>query len=80
MSDVKRKKGESFESFFRRVKRRWVASGRILEARKQQYFEPKKSKNVQRESAIKRNQKAEKMTYLQKIGRIPVEEQKFRRR
>ena len=80
MSDIKRKKGESFEAFFRRVKRRWIQSGRILEARKQQFFTPKKSKNVQRSGAVKRAAKISKTNYLRKIGRLAPEEDRFRRR
>lgn len=77
MSDIKRKKGESFDSFLRRVRRRWKQSGRILEARKRTVFTPKKSKNVQRNSAVVRSQKISKTNYLRKIGRLPQEEDRF---
>ena len=80
MSDIKRKKGESFEAFLRRVKRRWIQSGRILEARKQKHFVPKKSKNVQRNSAVRKAAMISKTNYLRKIGRLPQEEQRFGRR
>ncbi|KKS72094.1 MAG: hypothetical protein UV42_C0014G0033, partial [Candidatus Magasanikbacteria bacterium GW2011_GWE2_42_7] len=46
MSEIKRKKGESFEAFMRRTKQSWRNSGSILQARKIQYFIPSKSKNV----------------------------------
>lgn len=80
MSDIKRKKGESFDAFLRRVRRRWKQSGRILEARKRTFFTPKKSKNVQKHSAVTRAQKQSKTAYLRKIGRLPEEEDQFGRK
>lgn len=77
MSEIKRKKGESFEAFIRRVKRRWQQSGKILQARKVKFQIPKQSKNVQKNQAVKRSQKISKETYLRKIGRLPPEEDKF---
>lgn len=80
MSEIKRKKGESFEAFIRRVKRRWQQSGKLLQARKIQYFEPSKSKNMQNKSAVNRLQKYSKIEYLRKVGRLPVEEEtKFKK-
>ncbi len=70
MSEVKRKKGESFEAFIRRVKNQWRSSGRILQAKKIQYFVPKKSKNVQKTHAVSRAKKHSKTAYLRKIGRL----------
>lgn len=78
MSELKRKKNESFEGFMRRVKQQWQRSGTILQARKTQYFEPKKSKNVQRKSAIKYAKKVAKTEFLRKIGKLPQEEMKKR--
>ncbi|MBT4153627.1 MAG: hypothetical protein HOE53_03165 [Candidatus Magasanikbacteria bacterium] len=80
MSDVKRKKGESFEQFFRRVKQGWKLSGRILQVRKVKVFLPKKSKNVQKMSAVKKAAKQSKQAYLQKIGKMARPESRFRRR
>jgi len=77
VSEIKRKKGESFEAFIRRVKRRWQQSGKILQARKVKFQIPKQSKNVQKNQAVKRSQKISKETYLRKIGRLPPEEDKF---
>lgn len=73
MSEVKRKKGESFESFMRRVKRQWQQSGKILQVKKIQFFTPEKSKNVQRKSAIARARKTAKLNYLRKVGKLPPE-------
>jgi hypothetical protein len=48
--------------------------GKILQARKIQYFEPKKSKNVQRKQAVKYAQKQAKTEFLRKTGKLPQEE------
>jgi len=79
VSEVKRKKGESFEAFIRRVKKRWLQSGKLLQARKIKFFEPKKSKNMVRKRTVKRNQMISKTNYLRKIGKLP-EEEKFTRK
>lgn len=78
MSELKRKKNESFEGFMRRVKQQWQRSGKLLQARKIQYFEPTKSKNVQRVQAIKYAHKVAKTEFLRKIGKLPPEELKKR--
>jgi len=77
VSEIKRKKGESFESFIRRVKRRWLESGKLLQARKVQFFEPAKSKNLKKKHAVERSKKISKTNYLRKIGKLPPEEDKF---
>ena len=74
MSEIKRKKGESFEAFMRRVKRQWQQSGKILQVRKVQFYAAKQSKNVQRKNALKRVRMTEKVDYLRKVGRLPEEE------
>jgi ribosomal protein S21 len=78
VSEIERKKGESFDAFMRRVKRRWLQSGKMLEARKVQFFIPNKSKNVQKESAILRVKKKKKMEYLRKIGKLPDTEMSYK--
>lgn len=75
MSDIKRKKGESFDAFLRRVKRRWLMSGRVIEARKHQNFLPKVSRNRRRAHAVKRSRINERTTYLRKIGRLKDDEE-----
>ena len=74
MSDIKRKKNESFEAFFRRVKQQWLRSGKILQVRKVQFFAKKKSKNVQRKNAIQYSKIVSKTRYLQKTGKLPVDD------
>ena len=77
MSEVKRKKGESFESFMRRVKRQWQQSGKLLQVRKIQYYEPHKSRNVRRKHAVKRARTVAVENYLRKVGKLPEEQDKF---
>lgn len=79
MSEIKRRKGESFESFIRRVKRRWQQSGKLLQARKVQYFAEKKSKNLRSKKRVEFLQKVSKLNYLRKTGRLPAEEVETKR-
>jgi ribosomal protein S21 len=80
VSDIKRKKGESFEAFIRRVKRQWLKSGKLIQAKKIKFRTGKTSKNVQRKQAVGRAKKISKTNYLRKIGKLPPEEDTFRRR
>lgn len=80
MSELKRKKNESFEAFMRRVKQQWQRSGTILQARKIQYFTPAKSKNVTRKQAIDRARLITQTEYLRKTGKLPAEEYKNKKR
>jgi ribosomal protein S21 len=80
VSEVKRKKNESFDAFFRRVKQQWMRSGRVLQVRKVQFFEKKKSKNVQKNQAVSHSKMVSKNTYLRKIGKLPeIDESKKKR-
>ncbi len=74
MSEVKRKKGESFEAFMRRVKRQWQQSGKILQVKKIQFHNPPKSKNVQRKYAVKKAHTTAKLNYLRKTGQLPPDQ------
>lgn len=69
----KRRKNESFEAFMRRVKKRWQQSGKLLQVKKIQFYEPEKSRNTRRSSALHRLKVKAKMEYLKKIGRLPEE-------
>ncbi len=71
MAEIKRRKTESFESFMRRVKKRWQQSGKILQVKKIQFYTGSKSKSVRKKSALHRLAVAQKMNYLKKIGRLP---------
>lgn len=76
VSEIKRKKGESFDAFIRRVKKRWQQSGKLLQARKIQFFEKAKSKNVKRKQTVQYKANISKTEYLRKIGRLKDEEVK----
>lgn len=80
MSEIKRKKNESFEAFMRRVKKRWQQSGKILQVKKIQFYERDRSRNMRRKSALHRLKMAGKIEYLKKIGRLPEEKMSNRRR
>lgn len=77
MSEIKRRKTESFEAFLRRVKKRWQQSGKILEVKKKQFYGKQKNKNMRKKSALHRLQVAKQIEYLKKIGRMPEEPKKF---
>lgn len=80
MSELKRKKNESFEAFMRRVKQQWQRSGKILQARKIQYFTAKQSKNVTRKLAVSKVKKNVKTELLRKTGKLPADDYKKKRR
>lgn len=79
MSEIKRKKSESFEAFIRRVKKRWQQSGKVLQVKKIQFHDRDKSRTMRRKSALHRLRVTSKMEYLKKIGRLPEEKQRRRR-
>lgn len=78
MIEVKRRKNESFESLVRRFRKQVQLSGTVLQAKKVQYRKSQKSKNVVRESALKRLKQKDVMDYMTKIGKAPVIEKKKR--
>lgn len=80
MSEIKRKKGESFEAFMRRVKRQWKMSGKLLQAKKVKFFQDEKSRNVRRKQAVHKAKTISKTNYLRKIGKLPQEEDRFSRK
>lgn len=80
MSEIKRKKGESFEGFMRRVKDQWKRSGKLLQARKIQFFQSQPSRNMRRGQAIAKSKKLSKITYLKKIGKLPQKEDPYARK
>ncbi|MFZ5364852.1 MAG: hypothetical protein ACOZBH_01475 [Patescibacteria group bacterium] len=80
MAEVKRKRGESFESFLRRFSRKLFESGKLIQYKKVAYHSRQKSRNLQKQSALIRNKIRIKRDYLKKIGRLPEEENTYRRR
>ncbi len=77
MVDVKRRKGESFESLLRRFTRRVQLSGKMLEARKYRFHSKEPSRTKKKASALRRLELREKREYLLKTGQL-VEERRPR--
>lgn len=81
--EVKRKRGETFESMMRRFSRRVQQSGKLLQAKKIRFHASDKSRNLQRASALRREEIKKKRDYLKKIGKLKEEfgdaRHKFRR-
>jgi len=73
VSEIKRKKNESFEAFIRRVKKRWQQSGKILQVKKIRFHKRDLNKNMRKKSALHKIEVTNKMEYLKKIGRLPEE-------
>lgn len=78
MSEIKRKKSESFEAFLRRVKKRWQQSGKMLQVKKNKFFSRKASKSARKRSALHRLQVTQKIDYLKKIGKLPEDKKSYR--
>jgi ribosomal protein S21 len=78
--NVKRRKGESFESLYRRFSRRMQQSGNVLETKKKRFHAAKPSKPKQKASALRRIQARVKREYLLRIGAIVEEHRPTTRR
>lgn len=74
MSEVKRKKGESFEALMRRFQNKVRQSGRILQAKKIRFYNRPLSRNQRRKSSLERHRRATVRDYLIKIGKLKEEE------
>ncbi len=70
MVEFKRKKGESFENFLRRFNKKLKQSGRLYEARRKRYQEPKKTKRQVKQSALVGQKMRKEKEYLRKIGKL----------
>lgn len=78
MAEIHRRKGESFESLMRRFTRKVQQSGRLIQSRKIRFHHRAKSRNLRRESALRRLEIRRQREYLRKIGRLEDEEQRRR--
>ena len=67
-AEVKRKKGESFESLLRRFSKKVQRSGRLLQAKKVRFHKRAKSKNMEREAAIRREYLRARKEHLIRTG------------
>lgn len=72
MVEVKRREGESFESLLRRFNRKIQQSGVLVRARRIQFYEPRKSRNLVRESARRRTELGREREELKKMGKLPL--------
>ena len=70
MAEVKRKKGETFESLVRRFSKKIQQSGRLLQSRKVRFHERKKNRTAVRAAAARRSEITSKRDYLKKIGKL----------
>lgn len=71
MIETKRKKGESFESFYRRFIRRLQQSKVLISARGARFYERPKNRNKRRRDALARGEIRREKEYLRKIGKLP---------
>ncbi len=79
MAEVKRKKGETFESLIRRFSKKVQQSGRLLQSRKIRYYTKKKNKTAIRAAASRREEITAKREYLKKIGKLVEEPTQIRK-
>ena len=80
MAEVRRKKGESFESLVRRFSRKVQESGTILQARKIRFHKKSASKNAGKAAALRREELREKREYLLRSGKATEEDFRPKRR
>jgi ribosomal protein S21 len=73
VSELKRKKGETFESFLRRFNKKLQQSGKLIQSRKIRFHEKSKNKNKIRQEALRRIDITAKREYLKKIGKLEDE-------
>ncbi len=70
MTEVKRKKSETFESLLRRFNKRMIQSGKILQAKKIRFKTKGPNKNLAKQLALRRLKIKTKKDYLRKIGKL----------
>lgn len=70
MTEVKRRKSETFESLLRRFNKRMIQSGKILQAKKIRFLEKQPNKNLSKKLALRRKTIREQKEYLKKIGKL----------
>lgn len=80
MTEVKRKKGETFDALYRRFQRRMQSSGKVLQTKKIRFWKKEEKPNKRRTSALRREVMREKYEYERKTGKLKVEPKKHFRR
>ncbi|MFH1173073.1 MAG: 30S ribosomal protein S21 [bacterium] len=73
MSEVKRKKNETFESLLRRFNKRIQQSGKLYQARNSRFKQPEKSRGEQKKSALAREKFRKEKEYQRKVGLLKDE-------
>ena len=73
MVEFKRKKGESFESFFFFFYKRLQLDGKLMLVRQNRYHKNEPNKRQVRLSALVRKELREKRAYLRRIGKLKDE-------
>lgn len=74
MTEVKRKKGESFESLLRRFNSRVQMSGRLLQAKKVRFTVKTPNQNKKKATALQRIKTRDKLQYMLRSGKIREED------
>jgi ribosomal protein S21 len=70
MTEVKRRKGETFESLLRRFNKRILQSGKVLQAKKIRFLEKEPNKNLAKKLALRRLRIRRQKEYFRKIGKL----------
>jgi ribosomal protein S21 len=73
VTEVKKKKGETFESLYRRFNKKLLQSGKILQAKKVKYSDKPISRNKRKDITLRRLNIKSKRDYLRKIGKLKDE-------
>lgn len=71
MVEVRRRQNETVPAMIRRFTRRVQQSGVLIQARKLKFYNPKPTKRVVREHALRRIVNAKERTRLEKLGKLP---------
>ncbi len=77
--EVKRKDNETFDSLLRRFNRKIQQSGVLIRARRIRFFDPPKSRNLQKVAARRRSVIRSQKEELRKMGK-PVVTKRYGRR
>lgn len=70
MAEFKRKKGESFEAFFRKFNKTLQLNGKLFDFRKRKFFLVNSNKAKQKKYALASIKIGAKRDYLRKIGKL----------
>lgn len=77
MTEIKRKKGETFEAMLRRFSKRMQQSRKILQVKKSRYHEKTLSRNLKRQATLHKLKTRAQKEYLTKTGQLKDEDRKY---